>query len=192
MAVVAAVLLFGGGIIYERWRLGQETAVPVVEKGEEADLRKATEAGAAPREEKTVKVHVTGAVERPGVYQLLEDARVAEAVHLAGPLPEADVHALNLAAPLMDGQQIVVPRKGEEGQSVFPSSVAGGAGSKVNINRADVNELATLPGIGPTLARRIVEYREKHGPYRSVEDIQNVSGIGPKRFEDIKDLITVY
>lgn len=189
--VVVAALLFGAGIKYERWRQGKEMMVPIVEKGGRLDLAADTEGKVTPKEEETLKVHVAGAVERPGVYQLPAKARVAEAVQLAGLLPEANVHALNLAAPLIDGQQIIVPRAGEEEKQVS-GSPGDRSRSKVNINRAGVEELITLPGIGPALAQRILDYREQHGPFRSIEDIQNVSGIGPKRFQELKDLISVY
>nr|WP_277998961.1 ComEA family DNA-binding protein [Moorella sulfitireducens] len=152
----------------------------------------------------TIQVHVTGAVQRPGVYELKAGARVNEAVGLAGLLPEADANALNLAAPLYDGQQVIVPRQGEAGgvggsslpaaQGFSGGSSAGIAksGGKININTAGLAELDSLPGIGPTLAQRIIDYRNQKGPFRTIEDLQNVSGIGPSRFNDIKDLITVY
>ncbi|SMB92881.1 competence protein ComEA [Thermanaeromonas toyohensis ToBE] len=144
--------------------------------------------------EEFIKIHVAGAVERPGVYQLPTGARVNEALKLAGLLPEADPHALNLAAPLADGQQIIVPRMGEEGK-VIPSGPVGSGSSKlqgkVNINTAGLEELDSLPGLGPSLAQRIIEYRQQHGPFQNIEDLQNVPGIGAKRWENLKDLITV-
>jgi competence protein ComEA len=161
----------------------------------------------------TIQVHVAGAVARPGVYELPAGARVNEAVSLAGLLPEADANALNLAAPLSDGQQVIVPRQGEAvaagggglppvpgttggigaGSTAAGTAAAGApAGGKVNINTAPLAELDTLPGIGPTLAQRIIDYRQEKGPFRSIEDLQNVSGIGTKKFADLKDLVTVY
>ncbi|MGB9661535.1 MAG: helix-hairpin-helix domain-containing protein [Moorellaceae bacterium] len=192
--LVIAALLFGAGVQYGRWRQGKEAAVPVVEKGPGAPA--VDKVGAASQENKeeqgAITVHVAGAVARPGVYQLPAGARVSEAVQLAGPLPEANPHALNLAAPLKDGQQIVVPRAGEEASAGAASDAAGNRSKgKININTAGLEELDTLPGIGPALAQRILDYRQQHGPFRTIEDLQNVSGIGVKRFEELKDLITV-
>ncbi|MGI9950836.1 helix-hairpin-helix domain-containing protein [Moorellaceae bacterium AZ2] len=195
--LLMAALLFGAGVQYDRWRQSKEPLVPAVEKGSTSPAAP-VQGGAVPEDGKeeqgTITVHVAGAVERPGVYQLPAGARVSEAVQLAGTLPEANPHALNLAAPLQDGQQVVVPRIGEEGSMPgTPGALAGGMSrGKININTAGLEELDSLPGIGPALAQRILDYRQQHGPFRSIEDLQNVSGIGVKRFEELKDLITVY
>ncbi|MEW8958737.1 MAG: helix-hairpin-helix domain-containing protein [Moorella sp. (in: firmicutes)] len=199
MGLVAA-LLFGLGLQYGRWqerKAGEWT--PRVMAAEERPLSKNDNATS---EESTIQVHVAGAVERPGVYELKPGARINEAVALAGLLPDADPNALNLAAPLMDGQQVVVPRRGEvaaAGHTGLTGASAGGgatggvkSGGKININTASLAELDGLPGIGPTLAQRIIDYRNQKGPFRTIEDLQNVSGIGSNRFNEIKDLITVY
>ncbi|MBC7341719.1 MAG: ComEA family DNA-binding protein [Clostridia bacterium] len=165
--------------------------------------------GSGPQQQGELAVHVVGAVSKPGVYRLAAGARVEEAVKMAGPLPEADLNRLNLAAPLIDGQQVIVPKAGESlasngispgapgnaGSAAGPSPAGAGASpasGKVNINTASAQELDKLPGIGPTLAQRIVDYRSQHGPFRSPEDIKNVSGIGDSRYDQIKDLISVY
>ncbi|MGO0122766.1 helix-hairpin-helix domain-containing protein [Desulfothermobacter acidiphilus] len=142
----------------------------------------------------TLLVHVAGAVERPGVYQLPAGSRVKDALDQAGPLPTADPHALNLAQVLVDGQKIVVPTKssGEQGgepRNPFMSSPTLSSGTKVNLNTASEAELQTLPGIGPTLARRIVEYRSKNGPFSSVDELAKVPGIGARRLEQLRDYI---
>ncbi|MBC7247844.1 MAG: helix-hairpin-helix domain-containing protein [Actinobacteria bacterium] len=145
------------------------------------------EAAAEPR---VLTVHVAGAVARPGVVRLQEGARVLDAVEGAGgPLPEADLDALNLAQPVQDGQKISVPRKGENGGST--QGEGGKSSGKVNINTADADELEKLPGIGPTLAERIVSYRENNGGFRSVEDLKKVSGIGEKKFAELRDLVEI-
>lgn len=182
-------LAFAGGVKYAYWKSIPPPAAAVLPPGVSADV--------APKaqELETVLVHVTGAVANPGVYDLPAASRVVEAVTMARPLPEADMDALNLAAPLIDGQQVVVPVEGEPAAVPLiaaPAPGSGGAAERVNINTANQQELESLPGIGPALAQRIVDYRMQHGPFRAVEDIQNVSGIGPARFEQIKDLITVY
>ncbi|MCR4418553.1 MAG: ComEA family DNA-binding protein [Clostridia bacterium] len=190
LALLAGALAFAAGVKYGRLR--SEPPPVLVPAAETVSATETT----SEQEPKAVRVHVAGAVARPGVYELAEGARVMEAVQQAGPLPEADVHALNLAAPLADGQKITVPRQGESpaaagGPAAFAPG-AGGAGGPININVASAQELEALPGIGPTLAQRIVAYREEHGPFRTVEDIKNVSGIGEGRYAQIKELITVY
>lgn len=136
-------------------------------------------------------VHVAGWVRHPGVYELREGQRVADAIELAGgPRRRADLDALNLAAVLVDGQQVLVPRRAEVG--VAPTAPAvGGAPSMVNLNTAALEELETLPGIGPVLAQRIIDHRERNGPFTSVEDLLEVSGIGEKRLEALRDLVVV-
>jgi len=186
--ILAAALLVGGGILYGK--ASGKGEVPVVITGEESQDQAPD--SSQEKEPEFIVVHISGAVERPGVYRLPRGARVHEALDQAGVLPEADPHALNLAATLQDGQKIYVPRRGE----ALPVLTGGwggvqkGGGGKVNINTASEQELQALPGIGPALARRIIEYRQQK-PFRSVEDIKNVRGIGPKKFEEIKDKITV-
>lgn len=135
-----------------------------------------------------ITVHVCGAVLHPGVVRLPEGSRVMDAVEGAGgPLPEADLDALNLAQVVQDGQKINVPRAGEGGGS------SGGkeGGGKININAATRQDLESLPGIGPTLAERIVSYREKVGAFRSLDELKRISGIGEKKFQEIKDLVEI-
>lgn len=149
--------------------------------------------------EKVIIVHVTGAVNNPGVYYLPEGARVFHAVEEAGGASEeADLERINLAQPLYDGQPVYVPRKGEEG-SPQPSGINNSqSGSpshniaKININTASKSQLETLPGIGSVKAQNIITYREKNGPFQRVEDLLKVSGIGEKTLEGIIELITVY
>jgi competence protein ComEA len=139
-------------------------------------------------------IHVTGAVAEPGVYELAPGARVKDAIAAAGGfLPGGESGALNLAAPLADGQQIAVPDASAAAAPEEPaerSSSEQPAGALVNINTATAAELEALPGIGPTIAQRIVDYREENGPFEKAADILNVSGIGPATFAQFKDLIT--
>ncbi len=135
-------------------------------------------------------VHVAGAVVHPGVVLLDPGARVMDAVQQAGgALPEADLDSLNLAQPVRDGEKITVPRRGENTPTGGGS--APGASGKVNINTASKEELERLPGIGPTLAQRILDYRQSKGGFRSVDELGKVSGIGPKKFEELKDLVEI-
>lgn len=147
-----------------------------------------------------IQVHVAGAVVRPGLYDLPEGSRVMDAIEAAGGfVAEADKNGINLAARLEDAQRLDVPfvsgyvAEEEQGFVVIsegtPSPLAGE--ELVNINTASLEELDTLPGIGPTTAQKIIDYREANGAFARIEDIVNVSGIGSATFEDIKDLITV-
>ena len=150
-------------------------------------------------------VHVAGAVVAPGLYRLADAARVADAVAAAGGLAQdADGDRLNLAAPLADGQRLFVPRIGapDAPEPVAPSGVGlgpdaapeagdGVSDAPIDINRAGATELEALPGIGPTLAGAIVEHRTRHGPFRSVEGLLDVSGIGAARLEQLRDLVAV-
>ncbi len=138
-----------------------------------------------------IRVHVTGAVQEPGVCVLPLGAIVQDAIEAAGgALPEARLEALNLAAPLADGEQVNVPG-GPEATS--PPSATGsptpGAG-RISVNTASVAELDLLPGIGPALAQNIIDYREGHGPFLVPEDLLDVPGIGPAKLDLIRDLIT--
>jgi competence protein ComEA len=148
--------------------------------------------GEAPgRHGATIVVHVAGEVERQGTYELPQGARVTDAVEQAGPTSGADVNALNLAARLVDGQKIVVPAYDAPARILPGTEGAGGTESgPVDLNSATQAELETLPCIGPTRAKAIIEYRGAH-PFRRVEDVMNVPGIGPGTFERIKDKITV-
>ena len=134
-------------------------------------------------------VHVVGAVRRPGLLQVSDGARVADALARAGgATARADLSAVNLAAPLADGQQIVVPRRAPPGSGVGPGAPA--AGSKVSLGIATIEQLDELPGIGPVTAQKIVDWRASNGPFRSVEDLDDVPGIGPARIEQLRDLVT--
>jgi competence protein ComEA len=134
-------------------------------------------------------VDVAGAVPRPGVYELPGGSRVKDAVEAAGGfLAEADKSTLNLAAPLEDGQRLEIPFL--EGAQPAGAPRAGEAAPElIDINIAEAEILSALPGIGPTLAQRIIDYRETYGDFYYIEDIMNVPGIGPDTFENIKDLI---
>lgn len=138
-------------------------------------------------------VHVVGAVHRPGVYTFAPGARVVDAVRAAGGFaPGADSQAINLARPLVDGEQIVVPRRGETTQGgATQGAHAAQQNGKLNINTANAGDFDRLPGIGPVLAQRIVDYRTQHGPFRDIKDLMKVPGIGPKKFDSLASLVTV-
>jgi competence protein ComEA len=185
-AIAIVVSVSGGG--------AHSVAAPVV----------AVTATAAPDDAVTpssMYVHVLGAVERPGLYRLGTGARVIDAVASAGGLTaDADPSAVNLARPLGDGEQLVVPHVGDPapangssgaGGAAGVAGVAGVAGAKVNLNTATTDQLDTLPRVGPAMAQKIVQWREQNGRFASIDDLMNVSGIGQKTFDGLKDLVTI-
>ena len=134
-------------------------------------------------------VHVVGAVHSPGLFRVKDGSRVADAVARAGgPTRRADLSAVNLAAPLADGQQVIVPRRGPPGSTA--TATGGAPGAKVSLAIATVDQLDELPGIGPVTAQKIVDWRSSHGPFQSVDDLDDVPGIGPARIEQLRDLVT--
>ena len=141
---------------------------------------RAEPAAAAPR----LVVHVAGSVKRPGLYRLLEGKRVADAVARAGgATAPADTDAINLAAPLADGMQVLVPRR-------VPGAAGKTVGGRVSLSSATAAELDALPGIGPVTAQKILDYRAAHGGFRSVEDLDSIPGIGPARIEQLRDVVS--
>lgn len=138
-----------------------------------------------------LRVYVSGAVQKPDVVILPVGSIVKDALLAAGgAAADADLDRINLALTVAEGQHVYVPRKGEVDLPVQPPAEPSSAGRKVNINTADITALESLPGIGPSLAQRIVDYRQAHGPFARIEDIEEVSGIGPATFAKIQELIT--
>jgi competence protein ComEA len=178
LAVIAVVGVVGGWGVATR---AKPRATHL--EGAEASPKPSARAGGV------LFVHVAGAVHRPGLYRLERSSRVDDAVRAAGGArADADLDALNLAAPIRDGDKVVVPLQG-----AAQAQAAGGpdASGKVNLNTAGVSDLQQLPGIGPSLAQRIIDHRTNQGPFRTVEDLRKVSGIGPKKFEQLASLVTV-
>ena len=137
-----------------------------------------------------VYVHVAGAVRRPGLYRVREGARVAAALELAGgPARNADLAGTNLAARVEDGQQIVVAARGATPAPAAAPSAAGAATGSLSLANATQAQLEELDGIGPTLAARILEYRDSHGGFRSVEELGEVDGIGEVRLEALRQAV---
>ena len=138
-------------------------------------------------------VHVSGAVKRPGVYEFPTGARVADAVESARARSDADLNALNLAEPLSDGVKIDVPKRGEQVVSAMPTPVASSSpvGALVNVNTADQTTLETIPGIGPVTAAAIIDWRTQVGPFSSIDQLLEVSGIGPATLESIRPYVTI-
>ena len=134
-------------------------------------------------------VYVVGAVRHAGLVRLTEGARVADALERAGgPSRRADLTLVNLAAPVADGQQIVVPTRVTPGAAA--AATAAGSAAKVSLASATIEQLDALPGIGPVTAQKILDWRQTHGPLRSVDDLDAIPGIGPARVEQLRDLVT--
>ncbi len=196
-AVILLVLLIIAGFGYRfaaGWQAGrgehftlQTRGNPYIE-GERTD--ESTEERSFGEEAKdSIIIHIVGAVRNPGVYTLQEGDRVLEAVEMSGGFSEdAYGDGVNLAARIYDGQQIYIPREGEE---VPPAAFQGTQTQKININTATQIDLETLPGIGPAKAGAIIQDREKNGPFKSVEELTRVTGIGDKTLEGMKDFITI-
>jgi competence protein ComEA len=146
-------------------------------------------AGARPA--RTVVVDVVGAVRRPGVYRLAQGDRVEDAVARAGGLTRrADPVAVNLAAPVADGEQVVVAARGAAGvASGTAPGTTGSPGAPISLSTAGAEQLDTLPGVGPVTAQKIIEYRQQHGPFRSVDELDAIPGIGPSRLKDLQGLV---
>ncbi len=156
--------------------------------------------------EDTIIVHITGEVKEPGIIELPSEARIAEAIEAAGGVTEgADLDEVNLAFVLSDGQKVYIPNKNEKevsGEKVYITVGSGnniivqdkveeGKKQKVNINEAKQEDFEQLPGIGPSIAQRIVEYRDQNGKFTSIDELQEVKGIGEAKFENIKEYVTI-
>ena len=188
LVALLAVTLGGAGLWYVR-SLPRPVEVAELPGPGDAPLPAAS---AGPSPEVVILVDVAGWVRRPGVYEFEEGARVIDAIDAAGGARSgALLESLNLAAPLADGIQILVPR---EGETVAPpasgGAVAGGAGL-INVNTATPTELEELPGVGEVIAQAIVDYRTENGPFASVDQLLDVSGIGDATLENIRELVTV-
>ena len=134
-------------------------------------------------------VHVVGAVRYPGLYRLAAGSRIADAIERAGGArPRAALALVNLAAPLADGEQVVVPARGPPG-TVGSVSAAAVPPGPVHLSTATLEELDGLPGVGPVTAQKILDYRQKHGAFSSVDDLDAIPGIGPARLEQLRDLV---
>ena len=195
LVVVVAVTMAGAGLWYVRSLpkpvtiAAADAAASAIAPGASGSTAPVASATGAP-----IIVDVTGWVHEPGVYEFAEGDRVIDAVDRAGGARNgADLSVLNLAAPLADGAQVVVVKEGAAAGSggEVPGAAAGPSGGLININTASATEFETLSGIGEVLAAAIVDYRTENGPFASVDELEDVSGIGPATLEEIRDLVTV-
>tara|TARA_R110002124_G_scaffold75917_3_gene203530 strand:+ start:1890 stop:2480 length:591 start_codon:yes stop_codon:yes gene_type:complete len=179
-AVIVVVLVALGCAVLATALTGSPTAVEIArgELGSGGD--------AIVVESPSLFVHVTGAVMRPGLFELAEGSRVIDAIAAAGGFTdEANRDQLNLARLLTDGEQFAVPAAGDDVDAAAASD------GRVNLNTADAAALDTLPRIGPAMAARILAWREANGRFASVDDLRNIAGIGDATFEGLRDLVTV-
>ena len=181
-AVLVAAHLFGGGR-----GAGASVSTDVPPLTAPADPTAAVSSAVS---RTVLVVDVAGAVQRPGLYRLPSGSRIADAVARAGGMSrQAAAASVNLAAPLADGEQVLVPTL----RTGTAASAAGGAASPsapIDLNSATVEQLDTLPGVGPVTAQKIVDYRTEHGPFTSVDDLDAIPGIGPARIENLRGLVS--
>ncbi|MCL1906154.1 MAG: helix-hairpin-helix domain-containing protein [Clostridiales bacterium] len=218
---VLVVLAFGGGVQYSRYRQDREhsvaglLAVMDVEDVPAPQSEPPAEPEPQPKEaevEPLLAVHVKGAVENPGLYELPPGSRMADALDMAVLLPEANTDIINLASMIIDGTEVIAPFRlegektdwealainasGSASSAESPAftgtaNVTAAATSIININTAGLAALQTLSGVGPVKAQAIIDYREQHGPFAKTDDIKKVSGIGQATYDKIKDRLTV-
>jgi competence protein ComEA len=185
-AIAGGLLLIAALFIAGRFVLGAGAA----EESPQPSSSAAGELSAEPAPR--LVVHVVGAVRRPGLYRLAHGSRIADALHRAGGATRrADLSLVNLAAPLSDGTQVVVPRRAPP---ALAGSAAGDgeattASGPVHLNTATLEQLDELPGVGPVTAQKIIDYRQQHGAFSSVDDLDGIPGIGPARLEQLRDLV---
>jgi competence protein ComEA len=195
LAVVVVVTLGGAGLWYTR-SLPKPVAVQAAPAAAPAPVGASGAAAVSPTPSPVpVFVDVAGWVRKPGVYQFATGQRVIDAVDAAGGARRgADLTSLNLAAPLTDGTQILVSKAGVVpggAGTTLPGTTSGAGSTLVNVNTASATELETLSGIGEVIAAAIVDYRTQNGPFTSVDQLEDVSGIGPATMEEIRDSVTV-
>ncbi|OGO78864.1 MAG: hypothetical protein A2Y23_05160 [Clostridiales bacterium GWB2_37_7] len=191
ITLIIIILLTISGIVYRN--TVYSTQVVLIDEGEQPQaLEKPKEAVV---ENTDITVYVCGSVKAPVNVTLPMDSRVEDAIRLAGGASaNADLNGINMAQKLNDEDMVYVPKKGEtieqgsRNSYIAPTSIKKG---KININKATLEELDSLPGIGPAIAKRVIEYRDNSGSFKSIEELNNVSGIGEEKYKDIKSLITV-
>jgi len=208
--LVACALLVSGIVYYfyiyqpvttkEQGITGIEASSPPTVQNETDQDKSQNESAKQEKKDVDIIVDVKGAIKQPGVYHSNQNERVIDVIGRAGGLTDnADQTQVNFAAHVQDEMVIYIPAKGEvatgspgnSSSSIGSTNGAGAQGGKININKADENELQNLPGIGPSKAASIIQYRQENGLFQNIEDLKKISGIGDKTFEKLKDSISV-
>ena len=192
LAVAMLVTAVGAGVFFGLWRLQPPEVASSTDKGVVA-LAPAEVGSDAPEQEEQILVHVSGRVLHPGVVEVDASARVGDVIVAAGgALFDARLGEINLAAPVMDGAQVVVPGpRTRLGMGDGWIGSAADSSDLVSLNQATPNQLEEIPGVGPVLAGKIVDYREANGPFRRVEDLLGVSGIGEKKLAGLREYVVI-
>ncbi len=180
LIMIVAVVFFG--------QKGENDEIPI-QLPVESEAAGTTDVDSKEKDVSEIYVDVSGQVKKPGVYQVTDGTRLFEVIEMAGGLTEeADKDGFNQAEIVSDGEKVIIPAKGESDDRLSGSGVT--AGGLININTADSTALQEIPGVGPATADKIIAYRSENGRFASKEDIKNVSGIGDKTYEKMKDKIT--
>ncbi len=189
MAVVGLAL---GGKSLAQQRPPNGPAASAAPFQQAANSPTAAPLGLVERGDRRAVVHVAGAVRRPGVYRLAAGARVRDAVRRAGGASSGgDANAINLAAKLVDGAQVIVPAKaGDTAAGAVAPATTAPATAPISLSNATAEQLDALDGVGPATAEKIIQWREQHGGFSSVEDLGEVPGIGPKKLEALRSQVT--
>ena len=167
-------------------------------ENEEFDINNILQTQAENFEPEEIIIHISGAVTNPGIIRMVAGERIADAIEKAGGCTqEADLKNVNLAYVVQDGTKIYIPSIGEENEKIIETNAGSGVladgkeNVKVNLNTASLIELQEIPGVGETTAQKIIDYREKNGKFKNIEDLKNVSGIGDSKFENMEEYICI-
>lgn len=202
LIIVLAVLLVIIGIIYQTKKSNDELVEISYQNVIAQDMQETEEILQENIiETEYIKIHIAGEVRNSGIIELESGSRISDAIEKAGGITErANLDEVNLAYCLEDGQKLYIPSIEEKevnyitednGENIIQETKSSSAGKIVNINKADKEDLETIPGVGPSMAEKIINYRTENGDFSSVEDLKNVSGIGEKKFESMKEYISV-
>ena len=198
LVLIAAILLIAVGIFYNFLKEDKEEIS--YENIIVQDVENVVSNEEIVEEKEYIKIHITGQVKIPGIIELEYGARISDAIEKAGGLTEfASLKNVNLAYKLEDGQKLYIPTTEEDvesvlmenGENIIQNTNLSGKSKMININKANESELEEIPGVGPSMASKIVNYRKENGEFKNIEDLKNISGIGEKKFEAMREYISV-
>lgn len=198
LVLIAAILLIAVGIFYNFLKEDKEEIS--YENIIVQDVENVVSNEEIVEEKEYIKIHIAGQVKIPGIIELEYGARISDAIEKAGGLTEfASLKNVNLAYKLEDGQKLYIPSTEEDVESVLmenreniiKESNVSGSSKTININKANESELEEIPGVGPSMASKIVNYRKENGEFKNIEDLKNISGIGEKKFDAMREYISV-